>query len=145
MFYHTDHSWMISLQSDNADDYWESFCEWNPFHTESMWMVFLQCEFSCDESRCPWCLKLFPHWVHAKGLSPVWILMCTFSCPLSLKLFPHWVHVWGLSPVWIFMCLFRVDLHPKLFPHSEQVEDPSACFCVKFSFLLFEIPSSLVK
>jgi len=71
--------------------------------------------------RFPLSVKLFPHWVHVYGFSPAWILMCLLKFPLCVKLFPHWVHEYGFSPVWILKCLLRYTFHEKLFPQCVQV------------------------
>ncbi len=65
-------------------------------------------------------LKLFPHWGHRKGFSPVWTLMCTLRLPWRVKLFPHSWQAKGFSPVWTFICSSSCSLCEKLL-HTEGI------------------------
>lgn len=59
-------------------------------------------------------VKLFSHFWHEKGFSPVWILIWVFSLTLRVKLFPHWSNMNGFSPVWILMCIWSLASCMKL-------------------------------
>jgi len=114
MFYHTDHSWMISLQSDCADDLWEFFSVWNFFHTECIYKAFLLCEFSCDY------LDVLYVWN-------------SFHTQNRWKIF--WLQILHLVFVWNSLQSLK-RLHFRLHFWSDEVFVTDVCLHFKSVFLL---------
>ena len=58
--------------------------------------------------RWPEEARLYLHWLHLYGFSPVCLcLMCIFKSPVVMLEYSHIVHLWGFSPEWVLLCLFR--------------------------------------
>ncbi len=85
----------------------------------------------------PFCVKLFPHWSHEYGFSPVWTNLCFFRSPDQLNLLSQCEHLYCFSPVWMFMCTLRLNDCVKLFPHWSQVYGFSPVWTLKWTSRLY--------
>lgn len=80
-------------------------------------MVVFLC-FCWWTMRCIYNLKLFPHMVHLKGSSPVWLFWWHASSESKIKLFAHVLHLWGFSPLWMLWWEISSETRRKVIVHS---------------------------
>ncbi len=73
------------------------------------------------------------------GLSPEWVLVCTFNAERWIKLFPQpnsW-HTYGLSFVWIRRCLAKSERRPTCIKYSVS------CYLTCWIIIIYFLPNAL--
>lgn len=97
--------------------------EWKLSHSPYTQKVFLQCEFTFWwVERFSFWLKDFPHSLHSKSFSPVWVFWCLMTYCFWLSLFHiHYIQKGFLSIMKMLM-LSKSWFVAENFPHTLQAK-----------------------